>query len=258
MANVNPNTMWLHATWTLVVTALLSGAGCGPDAADPDKLYREGRATEGAGTGKFYMGREIARVRPHDEVAEWLERPDRETAEFPGRLVRALELKPADFVADIGAGTGYFSFRIADEVPHGRVFAVDIQPEMLHDIKRRAEEGQYRNVQTVLGTTKDPNLPEATIDVALIVGSYIEFSYPFEMMTSIYHALVPGGRLYLVEYRGEDETLPVSPIHRLTVEQARKEMEIVGLEWVETKSILPQQHLLIFRKPLSQTGDQAS
>ncbi len=239
----------------LTAAFLLSSLGCGPDVPDPDKLYRQGRATEEGGTGRFYMGREIARVRSHEEVAGWLDRPDRETAEFPGRLVRAMELKPADVVADIGAGTGYYTFRLADEVPHGRVFAVDIQREMLNDIESRAEAEGYRNVQAVVGTTKDPNLPENAINVALIVGSYHEFFYPFEMMTNIYRSLVPGGRLFLVEYRGEDETLPASALHRLTVQQARKEMEIVGLKWVDTRSILPQQHLLIFRKPLPEAAD---
>ncbi len=232
---------------------LLTGAavfGCGPGGTpDPAKLYQSRTPTDSLGTGRFFLGREIPKVRSHADVAEWLNRPGRDQAEFPDRLVAALDLRPADVVADIGAGTGFYSFRIARLVPHGRVLATDIQPEMLEELRRRAVEEEIRNVEVVQGEEDDPNVPANSIDLALFVGSYHEFYYPYEMMTRVVESLVPGGRVVLVEYRGEDETLPVAPIHRLTEEQARQEMEFVGLRWVQTKRELPQQHVLIFEKP---------
>ena len=237
-----------------IVTLLLIGlltTGCKDAREDAGGApYREGTATDTVGTGRYYLGREIARVRPHDEVASWLDRPERELAEFPERLVKALDLKPANVVADIGAGTGYYTFRIADKVPHGRVFAVDIQAEMLADIRARAQREGYRNVEAIRGSPDDPNLPSGSVDLVLIVGSYHEFFYPYEMMRHIVDALVPGGRVVLAEYRGEDDTLPLSEIHRITEAQLKKEMEFVGLKWLETHDTLPRQHLIFFQKPI--------
>ncbi|MDX1429899.1 MAG: class I SAM-dependent methyltransferase [Rhodothermales bacterium] len=249
------NTYRRRGTWrTLgpasVVLAVALASGCAREADPAGEHYRQEESIDSLGTGKFYLDREIARIRPHREVASWLDRPERELAEFPERLVKALELQPSDVVADIGAGTGYYTFRIAENVPQGRVLAVDIQPEMLADLRRKAEEEGFSNVQVIRGSEDDPNLPAATVDVVLIVGSCHEFYYPYEMMRGIEIALVPGGRLFLAEYRGEDDTLPLSPLHRISQEQARKEMEYVGLEWERTLDILPRQHLMIFRKPL--------
>ena len=176
---------------------------------------------------------------------------------MPDRVVGALDLSPSDVVADIGAGTGYFTFRLARKVPRGRVLAVDIQPEMLELIRARAERSGADHVETVLGTPRDPNLPGGTVDLALMVDAYHEFSHPREMMEHIVEALEPGGRVVLVEYRGEDPTLPVGRLHRMTEDQARREMEAVGLRWRETKDILPQQHLMIFEKPLAGPARQA-
>ena len=201
------------------------------------------------GTGRFYMGREIAAVMGH-QGAGWLERPARETAELPGRIVKALDLKPSDVVADIGAGTGYLSFRISRKVPHGRVLAVDIQPELLDMIRARMERAGVTNIVPVLGTEADPNLPDEAVDVALMVDAYHEFAYPYEMMTHVARALKPGGRVVLVEYRGEDRTIPVRELHKMTEAQARREMQAVGLIWRETQDILPQQHLIVSEKPL--------
>ncbi len=225
-------------------------AGCADRGDSPTAgHYRTKSTADTLSTGRIYLGREIPRVRAHAEVADWLERPTRDQAEFPDRLVAALELRPADVVADIGAGTGFYTFRLAPLVPHGRVLAVDIQPEMLEMIRRRVAEDNVRNVQVIEGTVDDPKLPPSTVDVALIVGSYHEFYHPYEMMTRVVESLVPGGRVVLVEYRGEDETLPLLPIHRLTEAQAIREMEFVGLTWVTTRRDLPQQHFLVFRKP---------
>ena len=235
----------------IVVLLGIAGADCRsehPD--DPAGVYSYRSPTPEVGTGRIYHDREIARVRSHDEVAEWLDRPEREVSELSDRLVDALDLKPADVVADIGAGTGFYTFRIARTVPHGRVLAVDIQPEMLADIRERAERESIRNVEPILGSEKDPHLPTESVDVVLIVGSYPEFYYPYEMMRGIVQSLVPGGRVVLVEYRGEDETIPMPALQRLTEVQARREMSAVGLRWLRTLDVLPRQHLMTYEKPV--------
>ena len=203
------------------------------------------------GIGKFYQGREIAHVMGH-EGADWLERPDRIGSERPDEVVKQMELKATDAVADIGAGTGYFTFRIARVVPQGRVYAVDIQPEMLQMIEARKKEVKLDNVVTVQGAESDTKLAPNSIDLALLVDAYHEFSYPREMMESIVRALRPGGRVLQLEYRAEDPDVPIKQLHKMTVAQSRKEMESVGLVWKETKTFLPQQHFIVYEKPRSQ------
>src|SRR5215831_754339 len=200
------------------------------------------------GIGKFYMGREIAHVMGY-QGAEWLERPERVEEERPDQVVEQMKLKPADVVADVGAGTGYFSFRISRVVKQGKVFAVDIQPEMLSVIEKRKEQLKVDNVVALRGSETDANLPENSVDVALLVDVYHEFSIPREMMLSVVKALKPGGRLVQIEYRGEDSNVPIKRLHKMTVAQARKEMAAVGLVWKETKGFLPQQHFIVYEKP---------
>ncbi|MHC4458397.1 MAG: class I SAM-dependent methyltransferase, partial [Planctomycetota bacterium] len=155
------------------------------------------RAPSGDGTGKIYMGREIARVMDPDN-ASWLERPNREVEERPKQVLSHMNLKPDEVVADIGAGTGYFTFRLSSMLPNGKVLAVDIQPQMLEIIKMRARERQVENVFPILGSPTDPNLPAAGVDVVLMVDAYHEFSYPREMMEAIIKALKPGGRVVVI------------------------------------------------------------
>ncbi|MBT5153672.1 MAG: class I SAM-dependent methyltransferase, partial [Gammaproteobacteria bacterium] len=151
-------------------------------------------------------------------------------------------------VADIGAGTGYFSFPVAKRVPSGHVIAVDIQEEMLGIIEARKTQTGVSNIQTVLGSTISPNLPAETVDLAFIVDAYHEFSHPLEMSQAIYAALKPGGRLVLIEYRGEDASVPIKRLHKMTQHQANKEMQAVGFSWESTGDFLPQQHFMIFTK----------
>ena len=230
------------------VAVLFAGALAAAVAlAEGSGAYEYGEASRD-GIGKFHAGREISHVMGHLGAA-WLERPEREREERTDLVVEAMDLAPDAVVADIGAGTGYFSFRIADAVPRGRVVAVDIQPEMLAMIETRAAAGGYRNVFSHRGTIDDPGLEPDSIDAALIVDAYHEFSHPVEMLAGIRRGLKPGGRLYLLEYRAEDPTVPIKPLHKMSEAQARREVEGAGLRWVETGDFLPQQHFLVFEKP---------
>jgi len=201
------------------------------------------------GIGLYYFGRQIAHVMGH-EGAGWLERSGRRQEEGTDLLLRELKLKPTDVVADIGAGTGFFSFQLAKQVPKGRVLAVDVQPEMIASLQANKRKFKATNVRPVLGTNTSPALPADSVDLVLIVDAYHEFDHPREMGRAIRRALRPGtGRLALVEYRAEDPNVPIKRIHKMSVEQARKEMAAVGLEFVEAVETLPQQHLLLFRRP---------
>ena len=209
--------------------------------------YIEDPSRRTTGIGKFYMGREISFVMGH-QAAGWLNRPGRIREEMPDEVVANMGLEPDHVVADIGAGSGYFSFRIAKLVPEGRVMAVDIQPEMLEIIEtRKAEEG-VSNIEGVKGEVDDPNLAPNSIDAAIMVDAYHEFSHPFEMINGLYEALRPGGRIFLLEYRGEDASVPIRPLHKMTQEQVKKEMAVFGLEWSETLDFLPWQHMMVFTK----------
>ncbi len=198
------------------------------------------------GIGKFYMGREIAHVMGHP-AAPWLERTEREKEEEPAKVITALELKPGMVVADVGVGTGYFAFRMAPHLGEkGRVLGVDIQQEMLDKLKKKAESLKVANVEGVLGTITDPKLPEKGVDLVLMVDVYHEFDHPWEMMQAIVKSLKPGGRVVLVEYRKEDPTVPIKEVHKMSEEQVKKEMEVVGLKHAKTVGTLPRQHICVF------------
>lgn len=200
------------------------------------------------GIGKAYMGREIAAVMGYQGAA-WLERSTRSEEEGSEKLVGLLNLKPSDVVADIGAGTGYFSFRMSPLVPQGKVYAEDIQKEMLDIIAARKAKGEGANIVTVQGSIADPKLPADSVDLMLLVDVYHEFAFPREMGQAMAKALKPGGRVALVEYRGEDPSVPIKEFHKMSEAQAKKEMAAVGLKWVSTDSkSLPWQHLMIFTK----------
>ena len=217
-------------------------------AAEVANYYEFREVHDRDGIGKFYLGREIARVMGH-EAAEWLERPERDQEEHTEKLVEQLKVWPGDVIADIGCGTGYFSRRLAKKVgPRGSVLAVDIQPEMLELLTRQMAEAKTTNVKPVLGTMTDPRLPPAAIDLALMVDVYHEFDHPREMMDAICRSLKPGGRVVFVEFRGEDPAVPIKPLHKMTELQVKKEVSVHPLEWVETIGVLPRQHIIIFRK----------
>ncbi len=208
--------------------------------------YTLGPATRD-GIGKFYMGREIARTVSAHAIG-WLERRDREGEEKPSLVMENLGLEPTDVVADIGAGSGYFTFLLAPLVPEGKVISVDIQEEMLRFIEAKKKLKKAPNVEPLLGTLEDTRLPEGSVDLVLMVDAYHEFSHPREMMQSIVRGLKPDGQVVLLEYRGEDPEVAIKPLHKMTRDQVVKEMEAVGLKLVKSKDLLPIQHFLFFEK----------
>lgn len=200
------------------------------------------------GIGKTYQGREISKVMGHLGAA-WLERDSRVSEERPDLLIQSLKLRQGDKVADIGAGTGYFTRRLAAPIgSEGRVYAVDIQQEMLDLLKINLEEAGITNVIPVLGEVDHPKLPAGTLDLILMVDVYHEFSHPFEMTRHMVDALKPGGRLVFVEYRKEDPSVPIKPLHKMSEAQVKLEAQVFPLRFVENISVLPRQHILIFQK----------
>ncbi len=221
-------------------------------AADPPR-YEKRADHDPNGIGVFYQGREIAQVMGH-QAAGWLERPEREEEERTDLLVDVLKLKAGDKVADIGAGTGYISQRMAKRMAKrigddGLVYAEEIQQEMIDLIERKLKLLHIKNVQSLLGTTTDPKLPPAGIDLIIMVDVYHEFDQPYEMTESMIRGLKPGGRLVFVEFRGEDPSVPIKLVHKMTEAQVKKEMAVFPeMEWVETNESLPRQHIIFFRK----------
>jgi SAM-dependent methyltransferase len=229
-----------------IAAMLLAPFAIAEDGEDPSHYSRKTPSRDG--TGKVYMGREISQVVSQHAIG-WLERRDREGEEKPSLVMDHLELPKDGVVADIGAGSGYFSFLIAPLVSEGKVIAVDIQQEMLDFVEGKKKIKKVSNVETHLGTIEDTKLTEDTVDLAILVDAYHEFSHPREMAVSILKGLKPGGRLVLLEYRGEDPSVPIKPLHKMTVKQVRSEMEAIGFEFSEVRDFLPIQHFLVFRKP---------
>jgi ubiquinone/menaquinone biosynthesis C-methylase UbiE len=195
---------------------------------------------------KFYKGREIAQTM-HYLGAPWLVRESREREEDCKTMLKALKIKPGQTVCDMGCGNGFYSLKLAKLVgPTGKILAVDIQPEMLHLLKVRAKEAELANVELIVGTTVDPKLPPAGIDLILCVDVYHEFSNPEEMLAAMRKSLKPGGRLVLAEFRAEDPNVPIKPLHKMSKDQVLKELPPNGFKLVEQFEKLPWQHLLFF------------
>jgi ubiquinone/menaquinone biosynthesis C-methylase UbiE len=214
-------------------------------------IYETREQHDPNGIGKFYMGREIAMVMGH-QAADWLDRPEREEEERPSILLKLLSIKPGQALVDLGAGSGYLTFPMAKMVgPKGKVFAVEIQQEMLDIIEKRQKERGVNNIVRVLGDIKDPRLPASSADLILLVDVYHEFDYPYEMTTNMVKALKPGGRLVFVEYRKEDPEVPIKEVHKMSLAQVKKEMALFpNLQFVESIEKLPRQHVIIFKKVL--------
>jgi ubiquinone/menaquinone biosynthesis C-methylase UbiE len=182
--------------------------------------------------------------------ADWLERSEREVEEAPDRALDAIGIQPGSTVADIGAGSGYMTVRLAARVgPAGTVYANDLQAPMLALLQKRLVREHIGNVQVVQGTVDDPKLPASTIEMALLVDVYHEFSAPQAMLRHLRTALTPGGRLVLLEYRKEDPSIPIRVEHKMTVAEAKQEVEAEGYTLARVDEALPRQHILIFAKP---------
>ena len=230
--------------------ACATGTGLPALAQQASGRYTESR--RGAdGIGKRYMGREISGVMGWQGAA-WLEREEREREERGDLLLRELGLKPGMAVADIGAGTGYYARRIAPLLGTGNgggvVYAVDVQPEMIQMLDDLAKKARLTNVKPVLCTVDNVKLPDASIDLAIMVDVYHELEFPFEVMESVVRALKPGGRVVLVEYRAEDPKVPIKPLHKMSEAQVKKEAAAHALVYERTASTLPWQHVVVFRK----------
>lgn len=221
------------------------------------KRYQYRRDHDINGTGKFYMGREIAQVMSF-HGAPWLERPEREEEERLSVLVKLLKLKPGMVVADVGAGSGVITILMAREIgDNGKVMAIDIQKEMLQLLGEKLSRIGVKNVELVLGTEKSPKLERDSIDLAIMVDVYHEFRFPFEMMEELSKSLKPGGRVAFVEYRREDPDVPIKLVHKMSEAQVKKEITQpeFGLKWKETITDLPRQHIVVFERPLKGTGE---
>ncbi|ADR20303.1 methyltransferase type 11 [Marivirga tractuosa] len=197
------------------------------------------------GTGKWYMGREIAHVMGYQGI-NWLERPEREIEENTSTLLTNMDIQSDDVIADIGAGSGYHVFKMAPKVQGGLVYAVDIQEEMLQSIRKKKSAEGIENIELVKGTEKSVKLPESAIDIVLMVDVYHEFSFPIEMLESIKSALKPNGRIYLIEYRAEDDSVPIKRLHKMNEAQAVKEFEASGFRLQKNIDNLPWQHCMVF------------
>ena len=251
----NCRTLHTHRTLPFLLACLsaltpLSSASsdAAVQAANADSRY-ERVARSPDGIGKRYMGREIAGVMGW-EGARWLERESRAHEERPELLLRELALAPGMTVADIGAGTGYYTWQLAKQLgPGGRVYAVDVQPEMIRMLDSQMAKRGVRNVVSVLGSETSVKLPPSSVDLAIMVDVYHELAYPSEVLDSIVDALKPGGRVVFVEYRAEDPSVAIKPLHKMSERQVRREATAHGLKWERSIQSLPIQHAIVFRKP---------
>jgi ubiquinone/menaquinone biosynthesis C-methylase UbiE len=199
------------------------------------------------GTGKVYMGREIAQVMSFEGV-QWLERNSRTQEENTTLTLASLPLKSNSVVADVGAGSGFYTFRVAKRIPKGKVYAVEIQDDAIAYLKKKALDDRLANVEVIKGTEKAPNLPANSVDLAFMVDVYHELQHPAAYLTALHKALKPNGQLLLIEYKEEDPTVAIKPEHKMSVKQAKKELLSSGFKLVKNGTFLPLQHFLLFEK----------
>ena len=208
--------------------------------------YTYGNASPG-GTGKFYFGREIARVIGPSSAA-WLDRNSRPQEENTQLAIDKIKLPATAAIADIGAGTGYYTFKLAPKVPEGKVYAVEIQDEMIAALNNKKQKLKQANVEVIKGSTTSPNLPANSVDLAIMVDVYHELEFPVEVLTAIKKSLKKGGQLLLIEYKGEDPAVAIRPLHKTTVAQLNKELAANGFRISYQGNFLPIQHFLIYKK----------
>lgn len=230
----------------LLLIPLFCSVSSTRNALQQDNIYTYKTASDG-GTGKFYYGREIAHIMDFGGSA-WLERNSRQVEENSNLAISKLPINDNSVVADIGAGTGYYTFKIYSRISKGKVYAEEIQTDAVNYLKNKAGQLGAMNVIVVKGNEKSPELPENSIDLALMVDVYHELSYPHEMLQSIRKSLKPKGKLLLLEYRAEDPKVDIKPLHKMSVKQANKELSANGFHIVEDGEFLPIQHYLLYEK----------
>lgn len=233
-----------------IKSALLFVACIGCLALSPAALkqdtYTHKAPTEG-GTGKFYFDREIAHIMDFSGSA-WLERNSRQVEENSNMAIDKLPIDKNSVLADIGAGTGYYTFKICYKVPQGRVYAVEIQDDAVNYLKNKVGQLDIKNVTVIKGKEQSPELPENTIDMAFMVDVYHELEFPHEMLQSIRKSLKPHGKLLLMEYKAEDPKVEIKPLHKMSVNQVTRELTANGFHLVQDGEFLPIQHFLVFEK----------
>lgn len=230
----------------LIALLFACSAAMAQNAANPPRYIQSTASPDGI--GKIYMGREISAVMGWQGAA-WLEREERNREERTDLLLAALDLKPGTVVADIGAGTGYLSRRMAPAVmPGGKIWAVDVQPEMVNLVMAGARRSGLTQIEARLSAVDDVKLPASSVDLAIMVDVYHELAYPYEVMTSLLKALKPGGRMVFVEYKAEDFRVPIKALHKMSEAQIKREAAVFPLDWERTVSTLPWQHVVVFRK----------
>ena len=254
----------------LAATVTLSAAGQEPEPPATRKPTAKAKSGPSQKTAKadakkktarrdrpgFYMGRRIADVMSWQGV-DWLFRETRIEEEQPEAMLDELKILPGSTVADVGAGPGYHSIRLARRVgPEGTVLATDVQPEMIEMLKANAREAGLKNIKPLLCTQRDTKLPEGKVDLILMVDVYHECSDPETLLQGLHKALKPGGRLVLVEFRGEDPEVPIKPEHKMTLAQARREVEPQGFRFDNSLEFLPWQHVIIFEKPIKDAAEK--
>lgn len=248
---------WLNATLSaLLAAATASFFSCAPTGS----VEAAAQAQQDGGAdspkrplqiGKLVKKRQIAPVMSVAH-ADWLTRPERDAEEQPDRVVQELDIPKGATVVDLGAGVGYFTWRLAKQVgPEGRVIAVDIQEGMLDRMKKNLADRGVTNVEMVLGTPEDPHLPSGEVDLVLIVDVYHELQHPEKTMEHVRRSLKPNGRVVLIEYRREDPNIPINPLHKMSVEEVRGELEPMGFRLAKLLDFLPTQHIFIFQDALA-------
>jgi predicted methyltransferase len=247
MIRPETKTSFLQAA-CLAAILLLTGCASGQVKSVPkDTLGYSTKAPHPDGTGKVYVGREIAHVMG-TSGGEWLERDTRQQEESVDQAIAKMPLQRNSVVADIGAGTGYYTFRIAPKIPDGKLYAVEVQDAFVATLERKKQEQHAANVTVVKGIATAPNLPDSSVDLAFMVDVYHELEYPHEMLQALYKALKPDGKLLLVEYRAEDPAVPIKALHKMSMAQVTREMTANGFTLYKSEPVLPIQHFLLYEK----------
>ncbi len=246
---LNKNALFLMKCFPLIIIASCLFINCNtaqnkPAIAAQEKIYTYANKTPD-GIGKHYQGREIAQMMGPGGI-DWLNRNEREEEEKVTLAIDSMKLSPGMVVADIGAGSGYYSFRIAKKLTTGKVYAVEVQDEMINALQNEKQKLQDTIVEVVKGDSVKVNLPQHSVDLAIMVDVYHELEYPYEVLQSIKKSLKPGGKILLIEYKGEGTEIPIKALHKMTVAQANKEMNANGFTLNYKGDFLPWQHFLLY------------